>query len=124
MTAIEQGYAPITEDEAPNLGDHNAEPYIRSGYEALAERDYNKQAQAQVEIPPKDTYSPMGSAMKVEYQQAFDPAFQGREWWRHSLVHQEMENQYGMFDMMNQFRPGTEGIGLEYVQQDQDEEML
>ena len=81
------------------------EPYMKSGYEILAERDYNRQANRSYSM--KQGYSPLGSA--VGYPQALDPAFSsGKEWWRDFLSQQPMEFQYGMLDQMNQFRPMEE----------------
>ena len=78
------------------------EPYMKSGYEILAERDY--QLQLRGNNNGKDTYSPLGSA--VGYQPAYDPAFSGKEWWRDFVGQQPMEFQYGMLD---QFRENESG---------------
>ncbi|KAI9874562.1 MAG: hypothetical protein M1830_009622 [Pleopsidium flavum] len=102
-------------------GRPNAEPYILSGYEILARRDYGSQVQhPQDEII--DHQPPQLSAHAYHYNQATDPVFQGQQWWHNLVGNQAMEHQYGAFDQMNQFRPqpstfvGTHGP--------EDEEML
>jgi hypothetical protein len=77
------------------------EPYMKSGYEMLAERDYNRQLEA--EVRHRDTYSPLGSAVGCGYQRAFDPTYAGREWWRDFHGQQPIEHQYGMFQEANRF---------------------
>ena len=102
------GTSPSHEDidmQESRLGNNEAvEPYMKSGYEILAERDYNRQANRL--HPLKESYSPLGSA--VGYAHALDPAFSGKEWWRDFMGQQPMEFQYGMLDQMNQFRPMEE----------------
>ena len=80
------------------------EPYMKSGYEILAERDYNRQANKPYSM--KESYSPLGSA--VGHPHALDPAFSSKEWWHAFIDRQPMEFQYGMLDQMNQFRPMEE----------------
>jgi hypothetical protein len=79
-----------------------AEPYMSSGYEIMAEQDYNSIATPSV----------------TPYKHALDPVFSGREWWRDFVGNQSMENQYGAFEHMAQFRPSE----LQVVRED--EEML
>ena len=76
-----------------------AEPYIKSGYEMLAERDYHQQSQ--IEPPRKVTYSPLGTAVGLPH--TLDPAFSSREWWRDFAGDQEF--QYGMFQQMYDYQP-------------------
>jgi len=76
-----------------------AEPYMSSGYEALARREYEQSAG-----PSKDTYSHLGTAVGGQsYNHATDPVYRSIE-----DVHkypnisdecrqQSMENQYGAF---------------------------
>ena len=78
----------------------SAEPYVKSGYEILAERDYNLQAQTQQ--PRKVSYSPLGTAVGLPH--ALDPAFSSREWWRDFVGDQPMEFQYGMFEHMSHYQ--------------------
>ena len=60
---------------------HVAEPYMKSGYEILAERDYNRRAAA---APPnKESFNPLGTA--VGYYPPPETSFPEREWWHHSL---------------------------------------
>ncbi|KAI9859609.1 MAG: hypothetical protein M1813_006540 [Trichoglossum hirsutum] len=77
----------------------NAEPYILSGYESLAKRDYDEQVQMDTESHIiKPSYSPLGSAVGGEwtpemqllqesqqYNQATDPVYSGADYW--SLYH-------------------------------------
>ncbi|MCJ1438883.1 hypothetical protein MMC27_008273 [Xylographa pallens] len=101
-------------------GDHLAmEPYIRSGYEILAERDYNHQAATGNNMGDKLLLS--GPGCENHYNQAADPAFNSKGWWE-VYSEQPMEHQYGMFDQMNQFRATTPEAGGSYGQED--EEML
>ena len=90
------------------------EPYMESGYEYLASRDYSRDAE-KVKAH-EQTYDPLGPA--VGYQQALDPAFAGREWWRDFVHEQPMELQYGMFEQMSQYSPSVPKEARE------DEEML
>jgi hypothetical protein len=78
--------------ESQNQDAHAAEPYMKSGYEYLAERDYNRQAQS-------------GAGAGPPYPSAFDPAFSSKEWWRD--FSQPIEFQYGMFQQLSE-RRGTE----------------
>jgi hypothetical protein len=102
-----------------------AEPYMASGYESLAQREYEASAG-----PSKDTYSHFGTAVGgPTYNPATDPVYKsvedihrfpnvGGDW--ESLVHQRqmaMENQYGAFE---QFQLNTGGVAMS----GEDEEML
>ena len=91
-----------------------AEPYIKSGYEILAEREYNDQAQAS--LMGRSIYQPLGSAVGTPHR--LNPSFSSKEWWRDFVGQQPMEYQYGMFEQMSHFQqpqPTTER---------EDEEML
>jgi hypothetical protein len=88
----------------------HAEPYMASGYELLAAREYENSA-----TPIKDSYSPFGTAVVASnYSHATDPVYNtiddihrypnvGGDWQR--LVEQKraverqqaMENQYGAY---------------------------
>jgi hypothetical protein len=101
----------------------NAEPYMASGYEALAQREYERSA------PSKDIYSHFGSAVGgPTYNHATDPVYNtvedphkfpnvGSDWQR-LVEHRQiaMENQYGVFEQHNQ--------GGVMTAHGQDEEML
>ncbi|MCJ1478021.1 hypothetical protein MMC13_006696 [Lambiella insularis] len=101
-------------------GDHHSiEPYIKSGYEVLAERDYNQEANSDSYTSGKSFSH--GLAHEDNYTQAVDPAFQSKGWWE-VYSKQPMEHQYGMFDQMNQFRaPPQTAVGSK---DQEDEEML
>ena len=110
-------------------GHHNAEPYMASGYEALAQREYEQSAK------PKDIYSHFGTAVGgPNYNRATDPVYKsvadihkfpnvGGDWTK--LVEQKqlaMENQYGAFQQ--QFQHNDGGVTAPVVYQGEDEEML
>jgi len=96
-----------------------AEPYMSSGYEALARREYEQSAR-----PSKDIYSHFGTAVGgPTYNHATDPVYRtiedvhkypnvSSEWQQ-----QAMENQYGAFA---QFQDNHSGVGYN----GDDEEML
>lgn len=66
---------------------HHAEPYIVDGYATLPD--------------VIDCTTDTGDAVRTEeYKQAFDPAYQSREWWVHES--HPVENQYGMLQQMKQ----------------------
>lgn len=96
------------------------EPYMTSGYEMLAQKEYNQQARAG--LYANDTNSPSESVFGEHYQHSTDPVFQGREWWRHTSAGQPVEHQYGLFDQMNQFHVPTH-VSVGATGQE-DEEML
>ncbi|MCJ1380972.1 hypothetical protein MMC17_004081 [Xylographa soralifera] len=99
-------------------GDHLAmEPYIKSGYEILAERDYNHQAATGSLVGDKLLLS--GPGCENHYNQAADPAFHGKGWWE-VYSEQPIEHQYGMFDQMNQFRATTQEAGGSYEEEDEE----
>jgi hypothetical protein len=100
-----------------------AEPYMASGYEVLAQREYEQSA-----ATSKDTYSHFGTAVGG-YSRSTDPVYNtvedvhrlpnvGGNW--QQLVEQRqqaMENQYGAFEQFHNNGGMTAGHG-------QDEEML
>lgn len=81
------------------------EPYMTSGYEMLAQKEYNPQAQAG--LYTNDTYPASELVIGGHYQHSTNPVFRGREWWRHNSAGQPVEHQYGLFDQMNQFHVPT-----------------
>ena len=89
-----------------------AEPYVKNGYEMLAERDYNIQAQAP--SAEKPIYQPLGTAVGTPHR--LDPSFSSREWWRDFVGDQPMEYQYGMFEHMWHHQPQQSSN----VQEDED----
>ncbi|KAI9781957.1 MAG: hypothetical protein M1839_005550 [Geoglossum umbratile] len=101
------GLVPISGGDGRNIDyghqQDSAEPYILSGYETLAKRDYDEQ-EAHMEAgsqPVRSSYSPLGSAVGGEwtpemqlfqdnqryqqYNRALDPAFTAPDYW--SLYH-------------------------------------
>ena len=62
-----------------------AEPYMLSGYEILAQRDY--------ELSTRKAEPTTGSLYKL----ASDPIYQSQRWWEHTDP-QPMEHQYGAFE--------------------------
>ncbi|KAK2783369.1 hypothetical protein FQN53_009260 [Emmonsiellopsis sp. PD_33] len=75
----------------------DAEPYVMSGYEALAQREYDLSAtnaaeHASTQPPPASTYKP-----------AVDPVYKGHEWWDNSSSDQPLEHQYGAFESRNMY---------------------
>lgn len=103
----------------------NPEPYMASGYEALAQREYEQSAG-----PSKDIYSHFGTGVGGQtYNHSTDPVYKtiedihkfpnvGGNWQR--LVEQRqqaMENQYGTFEQFQH----TQG---EFKAHGQDEDML
>ena len=95
------------------------EPYMRSGYEYLAQRDYNEQVLK--EMVANEISQPLGSTAGRQ-KQATDPVYQPREWWHEYMVKQPMECQYGMFEQVCQLQPQTRPV-VE-VDDQADEEML
>jgi len=97
------GVAPMSGGDSRNIDygqqQDNAEPYILSGYESLAKRDYDEQAQMDTEGHiVKSSYSPLGSAVggdwtpemqllqeNQQYSRATDPVYSGLDYW--SLYH-------------------------------------
>ena len=117
---MDQGSMDQEDKSAFVEGDHlSMEPYIKSGYEILAERDYNHQAGTGSNMGDKLLLA--GPGCENHYNQAIDPVFHGKGWWE-VYSEQPLEHQYGMFDQMNQFRATTQEAGGLYGQED--EEML
>ena len=94
----------------------NAEPYIKTGYEVLAERDYNRQTPG---LATKDSVSPLGSAASKEYHAAIDPAFCSREWWNYAESLRDSGHHYGVFEQGRDARHVGGG-----AEEHEDEEML
>jgi hypothetical protein len=100
---------------------HVAEPYMSSGYETLARREYEQSA-----APSKDVYSHFGIAVGgPTYSHATDPVYNtiedvhkypnvGSDWQQ-----QAMENQYGAYAQFQHNHEGTMTEGY-----NGDEEML
>jgi len=82
--AMEDEQSVPTNDLPPNSL-NNAEPYILSGYETLAQRDYEHQAK----LLQGTTW----------HNQATDPVYKASASWDRQRI-QNMENQYGAFEQM------------------------
>ena len=103
-------------------GVHVAEPYMSSGYETLAQREYEQSAGLS-----KDIYSHFGAAGRgPTYSHATDPVYKSiedvhkRPNINNESQHQAMEDQYGAFA---QFQQNHEGVSARGNHGD-DEEML
>lgn len=67
--------APLTPIQGGDGRWQSAEPYMQSGYEALAARDYERSA-----APVKDSYSHFGTAVGGQtYNHATDPVYKSVE---------------------------------------------
>ncbi|KAI5861693.1 hypothetical protein GGS23DRAFT_126519 [Durotheca rogersii] len=76
----------------------DVEPYMMSGYEALAQREYEESAKQQYVPISKDVYNHFGiSVAGPTYRPATDPVYDN-DWTRQQ---QAMENQYGAFQQMD-----------------------
>lgn len=101
-------------------GTLHAEPYMASGYEALAAREYAQSAN--LSASPKDTYNHFGSAVGgSKYHQATDPVYAnvGGDWEamvkeRQTINQQSMENQYGAYQQQG-FHAGAQGEDAEML---------
>lgn len=78
-----------------------AEPYMASGYELLAQRDYERSAQKAITEFGHQGCPPNEPTTGAPYKIANDPIYQSQRWWEHSEA-QPMEHQYGAFEYMNQ----------------------
>lgn len=88
----------------------SAEPYILSGYEALAKREYDEQVhldrlEAQLHRQNQD----QGLRESTRYNQAVDPVYKAGSglWGKDGGGLQDMENQYGAFEQMREYGAGT-----------------
>lgn len=124
----------MDEDMSENIDNNDAEPYVISGYESLAQREYDMSAagrQTEPQIPPAEPST--GS----QYKLANDPAYRSREWWNHSnsgqqqrqQQQQQMEQQYGAFQQTNGYGNGYGYANCGIAQtrghwMDEDEQML
>ena len=113
---------PIQGGDGRWSGTHVAEPYMISGYEALARREYEQSAG-----PSKDIYSHFGTAVGgPSYNRATDPVYDslndahGYRSVSSDWQQQAMENQYGAY---TQFQHNHEGVTAGGFNAD-DEEML
>lgn len=84
------------EENSDEDGHQYAEPYMISGYEVLARRDYELSAQKDNATSRRN--EPTTGA---PYRLASDPIYQSQRWWEYANP-QPMEHQYGAFELMNQ----------------------
>jgi hypothetical protein len=133
MSDGEQSNAPLTPIQGGDgrwyASTHQPEPYMLSGYESLAAREYELSARG----PSKDTYSHFGiSVGGPSYNPSTDPVYKtfagihhypdiGDGWAKRSQEQQQqaMENQYGAF-AQHQYGPSVTFGGYS----GEDEEML
>lgn len=119
---------PLTPIQGGDSRWNSAEPYMASGYEILAQRDYERAAG-----PSKDIYTHFGTSIGgPTYNQATDPVYNntpeihkygnvGGDWGQLLEQRQQaMENQYGAF---SQFQHNG-GATVTGAYSGQDEEML
>ncbi|KAM5438340.1 hypothetical protein MferCBS31731_005201 [Microsporum ferrugineum] len=99
----------MMDDEKIDIDSHDAEPYVLSGYERLAQQEYESQS------APAST-SPLSSQT---YNQATDPVYKGSEW-QQQQQHRAMENQYGELQMKKYYF----GCGISRAHWLEDEQML
>lgn len=80
-----------------------AEPYMISGYETLAQRDYELSANV-VSAPETDGHPVIAPVLETEssYRQATDPVYQGQSRWE-QIDTTRMEDQYGRFCQTAQY---------------------
>jgi len=118
-------HAPLTPIQGGDARWNNVEPYMASGYELLAAREYENSA-----TRSRDIYSHFGTAVGgPQYKQSTDPVYKtveqihtfpnvGGDWTKPIDQQQLMENQYGAFQNFqysNEYISGHQG---------EDEEML
>lgn len=82
-----------------------AEVYMKSGYEQLAERDYQRQEREFVNVAPS-----VGGMISIPYKQATDPVYQAK--WQFD----NMEHEYAMYDQLTR--------DTVFIHAPEDEEML
>lgn len=82
-----------------------AEVYMKSGYEQLAERDYQRQEREFVNVAPS-----VGGMISIPYKQAIDPVYQAK--WQFD----NMEHEYAMYDQLTR--------DTVFIHAPEDEEML
>ncbi|RYP56363.1 hypothetical protein DL771_011919 [Monosporascus sp. 5C6A] len=90
---------PVQTDDGRWVTTSDAEPYMESGYELLARREYEESAKQQHDegmAQPKAVYSHFGSAVgNQNYRPATDPVY-NNDW---TARQEAMENQYGRYAM-------------------------
>jgi hypothetical protein len=90
---------PVQTDDSSWHAISYMEPYMMSGYEAMARREYEESTRrqyAEAMSRPKEVYSHFGSAVG-DYRPATDPVYNRNNNWLRQQ--QAMENQYGAYQM-------------------------
>ena len=101
-----------------NPGD--AETYITSGYEQLAQREYDEQRMQAVSA---NLSTSAGLIFGGRYNHATGPIYQGRGWFDDHLDQQDVgHHQYNFLDYAN--RQHTQMEHIITIQEDKDQEML
>ncbi|KAI0505140.1 hypothetical protein F5B22DRAFT_538860 [Xylaria bambusicola] len=91
---------PVQTTDGHWVGTAYVEPYMMSGYEMMARREYEESVKRQLQEDmsgPKEVYNSFGAAVgDGHYRLATDPVYANN--WAHQQ--QAMENQYGAFQQM------------------------
>ncbi|PGH10839.1 hypothetical protein AJ80_07390 [Polytolypa hystricis UAMH7299] len=107
----QHGVDSMDQDGMEDIDGHNAEPYVVSGYESLAQREYEHSA--------KKAAGQTNSALDT-YNQATDPVYKGHDMWHQLAPEQPVEHQYGAFEQRNTYF----GCGIRRAHWLDDHEML
>lgn len=97
----------------------SAELYMASGYEQLAQRDYQQQQQ---NLELTNVSPSVGLIFGPGYKPTPDPIYESKSWHSDGFGLQPMEHQYGIFDQINQLQAQVQGIV--HIHEPEDEEML
>ncbi|KAH8675916.1 hypothetical protein BX600DRAFT_508109 [Xylariales sp. PMI_506] len=99
MTVDDTPLTPVQSSDGQWTAISYMEPYMMSGYEEMARREYEESAKRQLDEdmggPKTPVYSHFGSAVST-YRPATDPVYDNNDWVRRQ---QAMENQYGAYQM-------------------------
>lgn len=124
-----QSHAPVNggQQEYGDSMDHDggqihdtdtAEPYVLSGYETLAQREYNLSSNS---APPTISRGEMSASTETsatDYTRSTDPVYKGHDYWQSDP--QPIEHQYGAFEARNVYI----GCGVARAHWLDDHEML
>ncbi|KAI1359767.1 hypothetical protein F5Y08DRAFT_318857 [Xylaria arbuscula] len=100
MSMDDTPLTPVQTTDGHWVGTAYVEPYMTSGYEMLARREYEESVKRQLQEEmsgPKEVYSsPFGTAISDtnNYRPATDPVY-ANDW----AIQQQMEDQYGAYQM-------------------------
>ncbi|EER24726.1 hypothetical protein CPC735_000700 [Coccidioides posadasii C735 delta SOWgp] len=87
----------MDEDSTNSCDTHAAEPYVVSGYEMLAQREYNLPTQPSLPFPQGN--SPAEIPSSATYNPSTDPVYKRED----RQETQPIEHQYGAFEMKNYY---------------------